>query len=55
MQANVNISAETLNWVVAHTRMDELPQKVIEYFDSWMNGTKAPTFNRVGESKSKFA
>lgn len=47
MPVNVSISAEILDWVIAHTRLDRLPEQIAEYLRLWSSGEKVPTFNQV--------
>lgn len=47
MQVPVNVSMEILDWVIAHIKIDALPNQIREYLNVWVNGEKQPTFNQV--------
>ena len=47
MQVPVNVSMEILDWVIAHIKIDALPNQIREYLNLWVNGEKEPTFNQV--------
>ena len=47
MRTSIEISPEILQWVMAHIQYDSLPQSIIKYLDSWINGKKKPTFNQI--------
>lgn len=52
MQVDVSVSADVLDWVMAHTQLDRLPKQIAEYLRLWSSGTKIPTFNQI-EKTSK--
>lgn len=52
MRVNVPISANTLNWIMAHACLDKLPNPILENLNAWKAGTKTPTFHQI-ETTSK--
>lgn len=40
MQVPVNVSMEILDWVIAHIKIDALPNQIRVYLNLWVNGEK---------------
>jgi Zn-dependent peptidase ImmA (M78 family) len=47
MPGNISISAAVLDWVMAQTRLEELPDSVKTQLFKWRNEDKKPTFNQI--------
>lgn len=44
---NINISTETLNWIMTQVDFDNLNPKIAEYLIKWSTNEKTPTFNQI--------
>ena len=50
MKVNVNISKETLGWIMANINFDALSSQIAGRLMSWYSGEKIPTFNQIEEA-----
>ncbi|MBQ8835828.1 MAG: ImmA/IrrE family metallo-endopeptidase [Oscillospiraceae bacterium] len=50
MKVNVNISKETLGWIMANINFDALSSQIAGRLMSWYSGEKVPTFNQIEEA-----
>ena len=50
MKVNVNISNETLGWIMANINFDALSSQIAGRLMSWYSGEKVPTFNQIEEA-----
>ncbi len=50
MKVNVNVSKETLGWIMANINFDALSSQIAGRLMSWYSGEKVPTFNQIEEA-----
>lgn len=50
MKVNVNVSKETLGWIIANINFDALSSQIAGRLMSWYSGEKVPTFNQIEEA-----
>lgn len=50
MKVNVNVSKETLGWIMANVNFDALSSQIAGRLMSWYSGEKIPTFNQIEEA-----
>lgn len=50
MKVNVNISKETLGWIMANINFDALSSQIAGRLMSWYSGEKVPTFNQIEDA-----
>lgn len=50
MKVNVNVSKETLGWIMANINFDALSSQIAGRLISWYSGEKVPTFNQIEEA-----
>lgn len=50
---NVNVQPEIIKWALSQTDKEKLGEKLVNYINQWLEGTKTPTFKQIEEFSKK--